>query len=197
MKIQDRTGRRIHMAAAFSLLVTVLSACAGWSSLGLPEGRVLVVNNELSVVAYAHTDELVDVNVPLMNDSGHAVRLVGFRLVPMEGARLVGTSAYNERRAGSEFDVDFGDLHVECPKQYPARAPVSAVILPPHRQTPVFGVATVVFTRPGLYNLYQIKVVYETEGHRGWQYQHTLLKVHVKIPARPGPTPPQPGGACQ
>jgi hypothetical protein len=179
------------------ILLTVLSGIAGCSSSGLPERNVLVINTGLTVIATAHTDELVDVDVPLKNGSQHAVHLLRISLPSMSGVRLVRTSAYNVNHADSEFDINFGDLHVECPKQYPADAPVSAVTLPAHRQPVWFAVATVIFTKPGRYNLHEIKIMYSTAGHRGWQYQDTLLRVTVRNPPRPGSKPVPSSDACQ
>lgn len=196
MSIQGCAFRRTRTAVSFMLLAG-LGSIAGCSTSGLPERNVLVINSGLRVIATAHTDELVDVDVPLKNGSRDAVHLLSISLPQMNGVRLAGTSAYNVNRAGSEFDIDFGDLHVECPRQYAADAPVNAVTLPAHQQPAWFGVATMIFTKPGRYNLHEVKIIYSTAGHRGWQYQDTLLRITVSNPPRPGEKPVPSSDACQ
>lgn len=75
-----------------------------------------------------------------------------------------------------------GDL-TKCPRRLDDRVlPVTRIIEPPHRTTDWRTLVSIVFTKPGRYHLYLLKVDYVEGGQRHWNYVRADIPVRAVSP---------------
>jgi hypothetical protein len=131
------------------------------------------------------TIDTVDIGVPgTPNLTGHSVRWEHVSLVSEPAAvHLDSVFAYPP---GPGIGLVSGNLIKGCPhyKAYP----LTAAVVPPHAQMRWNVVIAVTFTKPGRYDLRRIRIVYRTDGHRGWQYQRINTTMVIRS-ARKGAKP--------
>lgn len=88
-----------------------------------------------------------------------------------------------------------GVLPKECPREFKPH-PVSVVTIGSHSNANWLVVLAFTISKPGVYHLNQVRIDYETQGHKGWQYQNVNTTVTVKNPPRPGPVPVPRSSVC-
>jgi hypothetical protein len=134
----------------------------------------------------ATTIDTVDIGVLTgsQNVTGYSVRLERIRLVSVPSA--VHLDSVYAFPPGSGVGLIVGNLPRDCP--HDKFDPVTAVVVPPHKQLQWNVVIALTFAKPGKYYVGRIKVFYVTNGHRGWQYSavHTTMVVSA---ARKGAKP--------
>jgi len=140
----------------------------------------------------ATTIDTVDIGVLTgsQNVTGYSVRLERISLVSVPpSVHLDGFYTYPP---GQGVGLITGNLPRVCPKD--KWYPVTAVVVPPHKQLRWNVVIALTFTKPGTYDVRRVKVFYVTNGHSGWQYSavHTTMVVSA---ARKGAKPQLTG--CQ
>lgn len=171
------------------MAVALIGVIAGLLSAGCSSG-----NGEATVLRLplggqggpATTIDTVDIGVLTgsQNVTGYSVRLERIRLVSVPSAvHLEGSYAYPP---GSGVGLIVGNLPRDCP--HDKFDPVTAVVVPPHKQLQWNVVIALTFAKPGKYYVGRVKVFYLTNGHRGWQYSavHTTMVVSA---ARKGAKP--------
>jgi hypothetical protein len=141
----------------------------------------------------ATTIDTVDIGVLTgsQNVTGSSVRLERISLVSVPSSvRLDSFYAYPPGQGG--VGLITGNLPRDCPKD--KWYPVTAVVVPPHKQLQWNVVIGLTFTKPGTYDVRRVKVFYVANGHSGWQYSevHTTMVVSA---ARKGAKPQLTG--CQ
>lgn len=184
-------GHRILLASGLAAIAVVLAGCSS----GLGQHQVFLAGREV-LRGPAHTDELVDIVVQFSNLTGNPVRLVSLSLATsLPGVRVIGTSVYDERLAGSAPAVDMGDLPAECPGKFIPH-PVSSLVVAPRQYSDWYGVLTIRITRPGRYAIPPVRITYSTAGGQGWQDQLASLTLIVSNPPLPGPRPVPRDQAC-
>lgn len=170
------TWIRSSFAAATLIIVVMSSGCAA----ARPESR----HNVFSVVKgftqgiSATTADVVDVGIQpfgLSNVTGHSVRLLGVSLVSASpSVRLRSITAYGP---GEGVGIVHGDLLKHCPSNKPY--PVSDDVTPPHSSSRWNIVLALVFAKPGRYYFRDVKIVYTTNGQRGWQYENLFTTIVI------------------
>ena len=170
-----------HLLVAAVLLATgsALAECGG-------SGRVLADDGSDIGLSHVTTVDVVDVGMSgLHNDTSHRVRVLGISLVSVRRAvHLLSVTAYP---APFGLAVGRGNLLKLCRKTDPPH-PVSDFVAAPHADANWDLVLAFGFTKPGRYSLSRVKISYETNGQKGWQYEHLNTTVTVQA-ARPGTKP--------
>jgi hypothetical protein len=161
----------------------LLAGCSAAERTG--EATVLTVVTGFSQRGPATTIDTVDIGVPRSHNlTGHSVRLERVSLVSVPPAvHLMSVTAYPP---GSGVGVIFGNLLKKCPQD--KAYPLTAAVTPPHADELWNAVMAITFAKPGQYQLRRVKIYYETDGHRGWQYQNLNTTVIVSA-ARKGAKP--------
>lgn len=161
------------LAAAVVVAAVLAAGCGGQSGPDGPQHNVFEVappDGHFSGPAWIQ--RILDLGFPpLHNLSGSAVKIVSVSLVsPGPHVRLLSAYAYRwaPSLAGQTVDA-FGDLPKECPTWYVPR-PLSAAVTRPHSDSPWSVMLVLRISRPGTYRIWKVKVVYEANGQRGWQY---------------------------
>jgi hypothetical protein len=149
-------------------------------------GQVFADPTGSSAGGPATTVDLVDVGMGgLHNVTSHRVRVLGVSLVSASRAvHLVSVTAYP---APLSVGLGRGNLLKLCRKIYPPH-PVSDFVAAPHADSNWTLVLAYGFTRPGRYHLGRVKIFYQTNGRKGWQYEHMDVTITVHA-ARPGTKP--------
>jgi hypothetical protein len=114
--------------------------------------------------------------------TSNSVRVLGISLVSVPRAvRLLTTHAY-----APSFSVGLvdGNLAKLCRKISVAH-PLTDTTAAPHADTNYGLVLAFRFTKPGQYSLHRVKISYETDGQKGWQYEHLNFTATVTA-AAPG-----------
>jgi hypothetical protein len=134
----------------------------------------------------ATTVDTVDIGLLTgsQNVTGYSVRLKRISLVSVPSS--VHLDSYYAYPPGQEVGLITGNLPRDCP--HDKSFPVSAVVVPAHKQMQWNVVIALTFTKPGTYDVRQIKVFYVTNGHSGWQYSAVHTTMVVKA-ARKGAKP--------
>jgi len=168
--------------ALIGLLAAVLSA--GCSS---GNGEATVLRLPLGGQGGpATTIDTVDIGVLTgsENVTGSRVRLERISLASVPSS--VHLDSFYAYPPGQGVGLIVGNLRRDCPKD--KWYPVTAVVVPPHKQMQWNVVIGLTFTKPGTYDVRRVKVFYVTDGHSGWQYSavHTTMVVSA---ARKGAEP--------
>jgi hypothetical protein len=125
----------------------------------------------------ATTIDTVDIGLLTgsQNVTGYSVRLERISLVSVPS--LVHLDSFYAYPPGQGVGLITGNLPRDCPKD--KWYPVTAVVVPPHKQMTWNVVIGLTFTKPGQYYVGRVKVFYVTNGHSGWQYSavHTTMVV--------------------
>src|SRR5215469_11983447 len=155
-----------------------LTACAG-------NGPVFADPGRSSVGSRNTTADIEDVGLgQLHNVTSKRVRLLGVSLVSAPRAvRLLTTLAYAPSFGGQVGVID-GNLAKLCRSPSPAH-PLTDTVAAPHADTNWALVLAIRFAKPGQYTLNRVKISYETNGQKGWQYEHFNFTATVTA-ARPG-----------
>jgi hypothetical protein len=141
----------------------------------------------------AQTDEVIDLGMTwgyLRNISGQPVHILSVRFEPMPAnLHMLNVLAYSWTDL---HDIGLyseeGVLPKECPDEFKPH-PLSVVTVAPKDDAAYLVVIAFTISRPGIYHLNQVRIDYETDGHKGWQYQDMNTTVTIKNPPLPGPTP--------
>jgi len=155
-----------------------LTACAG-------NGQVFVDPGGSNVGSRNTTADIEDVGLgQLHNVTSNRVRVLGVSLVSAPRAvHLLATWAYATSFGGHVGVID-GNLAKLCRRTSPAH-PLTDAVAAPHADTNWALVLAIRFTKPGQYTLHRVKISYETNGQKGWQYEHFDFTVTVRA-APPG-----------
>jgi hypothetical protein len=148
----------------------------------------------------AHTYEVEDVGLSwgwLRNTSSQVVRLTSVRFAdPPPSLQLLNVTAYSYKETHDTGIISqAGVLPEVCPHEYRPH-PIGVVTVPAHRNAAWLVVLAFTIGRPGVYHLNQVRIDYETAGHRGWQYQNINTTATVSNPPLPGPMPLPPSAVC-
>jgi hypothetical protein len=147
-----------------------------------------------------HTLEVDDIGLShgwLYNTTDHSVHIVSIRFVASPATlRMLNVLAYSWADTHNTGLInDGGVLSKECPSQFKPH-PLSVVTVAPHANANWLVVIAFRISKPGVYHLDQVRIDYETQGHKGWQYQNVNTTVTVKNPPLPGPTPIPASAIC-
>jgi hypothetical protein len=140
----------------------------------------------------AHTDEVDDVGLSvgwLDNTSSHDVRLLSVRFAaPPASLHMLNVYAYRYADVHNGLISLTGVLSKECPREFKPQ-PVSVVTVAPHSNATWLVVLAFTISKPGIYHLDQVRIDYQTQGRRYWQYQNVFMTITIKNPPLPGDTP--------
>ncbi len=141
----------------------------------------------------AQTDEVIDLGMTwgyLRNTSGHPVHVLSVRFVPMPAnLHMLNVLAYNWADLHNiGLYSEEGVLPKECPDEFKPH-PLSVVTVAPNGDAAWLVVIAFTISKPGIYHVNQVRIDYETQGHKGWQYQNMNTTITIKNPPLPGPTP--------
>lgn len=96
---------------------------------------------------------------------------------------MVSVTAYLWREVGVGALVGaIGALSRDCPSKFIPR-PVTDAVTPARSDSRWMVIVAVRFTKPGRFNFRDFKVVYTTNGHRGWQYAYEGVDVTAVRPS--------------
>jgi hypothetical protein len=148
----------------------------------------------------AQTQEVKDIGLTwgyLDNTTDRPVRLLSIHFVgPSPSVHTLDVLAYTWHDLHNiGVLTESGVLSKECPDEFRPH-PITAVTVAPHSKANYLVVVAFTISKPGVYHLDQVRIDYETQGHRGWQYQNVNTTVTVKNPPLPGPTPLPKSAIC-
>lgn len=164
------------MAAVMVSTGWALAACGG-------SGQVFADDGSDMGLSHVTTVDTVDVGMDgLHNVTSHRVRVLGVSLISLPPAvHLLSVTAYP---ASFSLALGRGNFLKLCRKADPPH-PVSDFVAAPHADANWSLVLALRFTKPGRYSLSRVKISYETNGQKGWQYEHLNFTATVRA-ARPG-----------
>jgi hypothetical protein len=176
---------------AASILAVTLASCSSSSSPDGQEGTAIQSHPYLRLPGIVATGKIIDFAGLVNNNDGKPFRVRSIRMISPAGPGI-GTVKIRglapSSASGGTFAYFQGDL-AKCSPQYDYKIrPVSRIVEPPHGVSDWRVLVSVVFARPGRYHLYLLKVVYEEDGQRYWNY------VRADIPVRAVPPGDAPGG---
>lgn len=187
-RINVRRWRALLRAPAFVAILLLFTGCSS--------GGQQVVFKQTGGFTYrfpAQTDEVIDLGMTwgyLRNTSGQPVHVLSVTFAPTPASlHMLDVLAYSWADLHNiGLYSEEGVLAMECPDEFKPH-PLSVVTVPPNGDAAWLVVIAFTISKPGIYQLNQVRVDYETQGHQGWQYQNMNTTITVKNPPLPGPTP--------
>lgn len=176
----------IALAAATSLTMNACSSTAGPGAVfqDAPSGgeTTYIVN----------VAEPTDIILFFQNTTGDSVHLTAISVPGASPAmRLISTAVYDRRRIGYSPATALGILPKECPNNFVPH-PVNSLTIGARETSPWIGVVAVRFSKPGTYLMRKFRIDYTTSRGTGWQDLVDPIRLTVREPAMPGPTPEPP-----
>jgi hypothetical protein len=186
--------RAIATGLTASILAVAVASCSSPASPASPdgqEGTAIQSHPYLRLPGVVATGKIIDFAGLLYNHDGRPFRVRSIRLIsptgPGIGAVKIRGLAPSDANGGT-FAYYQGDL-AKCGPEFDYKIrPVSRIVEPPRAASDWRVLVSVVFARPGRYHLYLLKVVYDEDGRRYWNY------VRADIPVRAVPPGDAPGG---
>jgi hypothetical protein len=166
------------MCGAVLACVAVLGCSSG--SEQPSTGAIFTVPTKFSQGIRATTVDVVDMGVPfgLYNRSAHTAQLRSVTIVGLpRSARLDSILAYVP--AHGAVALAHGDYLKYC-RKVDKFYPVTDVVAPAHSASKWNVIIAVTFTKPGLYKIAHIKLVYQSNGNLYWQYESLNTIITVK-----------------
>lgn len=186
---------RVPLLAVIVVIALLAASCSSGGQQGVfsPTGGFTLTMN-------AQTQEVNDIGLTwgyLDNATNHPVHVMSIQFVePPRGLRIQNVLAYTWQDVHDiGILTESGVLPKECPDEFKPH-PLTVVTVAPHSNANWLVVIAFTISKPGVYQLNQIRIDYETQGHAGWQYQNVNTTVTVKNPPLPGPTPLPPSSLC-
>lgn len=179
-------------------ILTALALAAGCASdIG---GDVFGVRGGYTTGFPAHTLEVSDIGLShgwLYNTTSYPVHILSIRFAWMPASlHILNVFAYSWKDTHNTGLIsEAGVLSKECPSQFKPH-PLSVITVAPHANADWLVVIAFTISKPGVYHLDRVRIDYETQGHRGWQYQNVNTTVRIKNPPLPGPTPLPSSAIC-
>jgi hypothetical protein len=170
--------------AAAAMLVAV-AGCSAPAGPGGPEGTAFQSHPYVQISGAAATGRIEDIGDVLYNSDGASVRVLSIRLLSPSGPGIADVqirALAPSLNTGGTFAFFQGNL-ARCPKRlgYGVVA-VNRITEPPHGASDWRYLLSFVFTKPGRYHLYLLKVDYVEGGQRYWDYVRADMVVQVVSP---------------
>jgi hypothetical protein len=178
---------RFKLAPILAVAAVALAAAADSRSSG-PDGSEGTALYEgpagISMGTDVPTGRTFDVAGWLSDSDGAPIRVLWVRMISPSGPGIADVSIRalpSRADTGGQFLFQ-GDLS-RCPKR-PGYGvmPVQRIVEPPHGQSDWMLLVSLVFTRPGHYHLYVLKVDYLEDGLRYWDDVHADISVKAIAP---------------
>jgi hypothetical protein len=161
-----RSTVAVSLAAAAAAMM--LAACSAPAGPDGTQGTAIQSHPYMDLPGEAPTGTIIDFAGLLGNSDGASFRVRSVRMISPSGPgiRVTIRALAPSRDNGGTFAYFQGDL-AKCPKRadYKLR-PVARIVEPPHGQSDWRLLVSVVFTKPGRYHLYLLKVDYVEDGER-------------------------------
>lgn len=181
--------KTVRFKLAISLVAAgvavALAACSAPAGPDGTEGTALGGTPGLQVTQEWPTGRIMNFAGLLFNQDGAALRVRSVRLISPSGpgVRDVTIRALAPSLdEGGQFILQ-GDLAKCGPGDLGYGAvPVSRIVEPPHGESDWRLLVSLVFTKPGRYHLYRLKVDYVEDGRRHWDYVRADIIVRAVSP---------------
>src|SRR5712691_5820333 len=172
----------ISLAAAATAMM--LTACSSTGPDGT-QGTAIRGRPYLRLPGEAPTGTTINFAGLLYNYDGTSFRVRSVRMISPSGPGIGDVTIRALAPSldeGETFAYFQGDL-AKCPKRLDYRVmPVTRITEPPHGESDWRLLVSIVFTKPGRYHLYLLKVDYVEDGQRHWDYVRANIPVRAISP---------------
>jgi hypothetical protein len=171
----------ILAAAAVAMAVAADAPSSGPDGI---QGSAIQSNPYMDLSGEAPTGTIIDFAGDLYNSDGTSFRVLSVQMISPSGHGIDVTirGLAPSRGNGGTFAYFQGDL-AKCPKNLDYKLlPVTRIVEPPHGVSDWRLLVSVVFTKPGRYHLYLLKVDYVEDGQRYWNYVRADIPVRAVSP---------------
>lgn len=178
-----RSTIAISLAAAATAMM--LAACSGPAGPDGTEGTAIQSHPYMNLSGEAPTGTIIDFAGDLYNSDRTSFRVLSVRMISPSGPGIGDVTLRALAPSldqGGTFAYFQGDL-AKCPKRRGYRVrPVNRIVEPPHGWSDWRLLVSLVFTKPGRYHLYLLKVDYVEDGQRHWNYVRADIPVRAVSP---------------
>jgi hypothetical protein len=174
----------VAISLAVAITAMILAADAVPSGPDGIQGSAIQSHPYMDLSGEAPTGRIIDFAGDLYNWDGTSFRVRSVRMISPSGPgiRVTIRALAPSRDNGGTFAYFQGDL-AKCPKGLDYKLlPVARIVEPPHGVSDWRLLVSVVFTKPGRYHLYLLKVDYVEDGQLYWDYVRADIPVRAISP---------------